>query len=224
MKLNEYMHEMNLIMKQNPIENDMYYIIQRLMREGNNLKKLSLRDVDRRQNTERGRVFYGIASVPDFVILDEEFENSEDWHKNVKLVYGCVEIKKFDEEISGIKEILEKIRNRNTLERNEAQLLGEILWYRKVLYTNGNEWKFFRWEVKEVDWEKVKSFAEKEYKNDTENKRISEWYLKPELDLEKALITEINITEKPITEMDNEEWNVFLERLYSIQWYNSKGK
>ena len=39
-------------------------------------------------------------------------------------------------------ELKEKIRNKN-VGTAAGQLIGEILWYKKLLYTNGKEWMLF---------------------------------------------------------------------------------
>lgn len=73
MTLEEYMRELILMKKQYGHEEELYPLINMLLRENNNVKALSVRDV----HGSRGRVLehymlYGYASFPDLVILDEK--------------------------------------------------------------------------------------------------------------------------------------------------------
>lgn len=217
------MREIRLMKKQNFTEVDMYSVIASLMRAGENVKVLSLRDVNRRWGrTNRGRVFYGLSSVPDFAILDVEFVNSENWLDNVDMVYGCVEIKGIDKTLLSINEILLKISNGEEITTDEGQLIGEVIWYKKVLYTNGLVWRFLEWTEYQSSWENIKDLVkdriEKEKGAETKEEKLSEWYQSEKLDFNKIVINEeeyINLSE----ETTDDEWSEFIQKLHKIKWH-----
>lgn len=217
MTLEEYMRELILMDKQYGQEEELYPLINMLLRENDNVKYLSVRDVHRSRGKGMVReMLYGYASFPDLAILDEdcdlrfdkcgnlrqyiEMRNSrikkkddkwtaereayfnrieEDEKKTVgtqaEYMYGCVEIKKYyepleieeidkesvkicletqeenqkSEYILKIKDSIEeqvykvyKVYNSEGKISNFGQLVGELLWYGKVLYTNGIVWKY----------------------------------------------------------------------------------
>lgn len=223
MTLKEYMREINLMKNQNYTEFDMYSVIASLMREGGNIKELSLRDVNRRQGrTNRGRVFYGLSSIPDFAILDVDFVNSENWMNDVNMLYGCVEIKGIDTKLLSIEEILTKINNGEKITSDDGQLLGEVLWYKKVLYTNGLAWKFLEWNKDEPSWENIKDIVQdrigKENGAETKEKKLSEWYRSDKINLKEIAIKEelyITLSEKTT----DDDWKHFVQKLYKIKWH-----
>lgn len=217
MTLEEYMRELILMDKQYGQEEELYPLINMLLRENDNVKYLSVRDVHRSRGKGMVReMLYGYASFPDLAILDEDcdlrFDKcgnllkyiekrksrikkkddkwiaereayfkliEEDEKKTVgtqaEYMYGCVEIKKYyepleieeidkesvkicletqeenqkSEYILKIKDSIEKqvykvykVYNSEGKISNFGQLVGELLWYGKVLYTNGIVWKY----------------------------------------------------------------------------------
>lgn len=100
----EYFKELELIQRQYNQEEAYYFIINKLIRDSINDKDISVRDVHkvstlRGENANKlsGRNNYLIGydgQAPDFVILDNAFNESEDGNQSDK-VYGCVEIKPF---------------------------------------------------------------------------------------------------------------------------------
>lgn len=220
MEYTEYKREIELMKRQNYTEYDMYSVIAQLLREGNNMKELSLRDVSKRWGrSKKGRVFYGLSGIPDFAVLDEKFENSDNWMEDIDKVYGCVEIKGIDyKELLKIESI--NIESGIELSLAESQLLGEILWYKKVLYTNGLVWKFIEWESDENTWENIKNILKDRIDAENEKEEESiEWYKNDKLDLKKILkkvkeetIIEINV------DTSDEDWKKFLKQLYKINW------
>lgn len=216
MKYSEYMREIELMKAQNYTEYDMYSVIAQLLREGNNMKELSLRDVSKRRKSKRGMVFYGLSNFPDFVILDEEFKNSENWEKDIDKVYGCIEIKGIDKKMVSVESInVEK--NGGIITQELGQLLGDILWYKKMLYTNGFLWKFIEWKPKEDSFQNVKNILQNQI-NAEENRG---WYQSNEIELKNILkeVKEeilINIQE----DTDDKKWKEFLNKLYKIDWRN----
>lgn len=243
MNLESYIREIKLMKKQNNTEYDMYSIIASLIRDGKNVENLSIRDVNRRRKSEKGQVFYGLSSVPDFVILDLEFDNNK--NKGMKIdnideIYGCVEIKGVEYDLLSIKDILGKLNIKNKMgELNsenkiklgieEGQLLGEILWYRKLIFTNGIRWKYCEWEnIDKENWKLVKNIVktridmEKEYKN---KKNVDSgscgnlsnylWY--NNIDFRNIKIKEIELINVS-NEIKEEQWSEFLNKLHNIKW------
>ena len=95
----EYFNELELIQRQYNQEEAYYFIINKLIRDSINDKDISVRDVHKliRANDFPGRnsCLRGYArQVPDFVILDNDFDESKGEGQSGK-VYGCVEIKAF---------------------------------------------------------------------------------------------------------------------------------
>lgn len=227
MNLQEYKNQIKLMKKQNDTEHDIYPIIWNLIQEGNNVHgKLSLRSVNERRRSPKGQVFYGLSGIPDFAILDLEFDNNQNKDgsvKNIRQIYGCIEIKK-EKHLLSIKGIKEKINTNRNLSKEERQLLGEILWYKKVLYTNGNIWKYYEWESENIQFHQIIDMVEKRIDYEvTEKNRDFIWYGKGK---EKLDIDEIEFYEKEFFSLsDNtteEEWEQFKEKIHKIQWKNQE--
>lgn len=148
----DYKNEIELIIKQNPFECELYSIIAAIMRGHISSKNCSLRDVTYLRNqrkddiyglnikryrctdikgklmfTKKGRELYGSA---DFLIIDRKYtfsgkDNSRD------LIYGCIEVKALYESLK-------------TDINNDNQLREELKTFGKLLYTNGLEWRFYK--------------------------------------------------------------------------------
>ncbi len=102
MTLEEYMRELILMEKQYGQEEELYPLINMLLRENDNVKHLSVRDVHNHASSHVTHdMLYGYASFPDFVIMDENCDlNSMGDLKNAiekqaGKMYGCVEAKIF---------------------------------------------------------------------------------------------------------------------------------
>ncbi len=114
----EYFNELELIQRQYNQEEAYYFIINKLIRDSIDDKDISVRDVHKliKAKDFPGRNMYlrGYAGqVPDFVILDNRFKESEDGNQSDK-VYGCVEIKPFS------------LKNKK-LDRNYIQSIKDLL-------------------------------------------------------------------------------------------------
>lgn len=141
MKWEKYTTEVELIEKQNDVEHDLYNIIANVIRDRDAFSDISLRDIGNRirAKNKREKVFWGLKGFPDFVMLDKEYqpvENSIDR----KYIYGVIEAKFVD------KPLYISIKDKR-------QLWGHLLWFKKVIYTNGIEWRFYS--VKEEYVQKV---------------------------------------------------------------------
>lgn len=182
MTLEQYMRELWLMDKQYGQEEELYPLINMLLRDGVNTENLSIRDVhkserikaDNNKNVKSRKYIDGFGSFPDLAIFDESFpdfsgENLQEENivSNLQKIYGCVEAKcnKKNPEQIEVKIVAEnkseQPKQKNYfIERNntktylhyadtgkatdEGQFLGELLWYGKVLYTNGVIWKYYK--------------------------------------------------------------------------------
>ena len=189
MTLEQYMRELWLMDKQYGQEEELYPLINMLLRDGANTENLSIRDVhNAKRFCEKSLRKYinGFGGYPDLAIWNEQFGEKEDEKVILNRIYGCVEVKsniKNPEQVEGEVEVkieLEQEKNseqdevkivaENKLEqpkqknyfikRNnkkiylnyantgnatvEGQFLGELLWYGKVLYTDGLIWKYYK--------------------------------------------------------------------------------
>ncbi|GAA6377276.1 hypothetical protein I230019B6_26370 [Firmicutes bacterium i23-0019-B6] len=223
----EYQKEIKLIETQNNTEFELYPLAREIIQP--TTKELSKRYVFNRKKTKKGNIYYGLSSFPDIAILDKEFKDidrneikEEDWNG----IIGSLEIKALGDKLFNINEIQDCLSEEN-LTKDEGQLIGEILWYKKVLYTNGIEWKYFyvdkySQELKEVILkivnDRITSKKEDEY----------DWWSKfKKLDIK---IKDINVCKKDelieencifydcITENCMEDWDDFIDKINKINW------
>lgn len=101
------------------------------LRKFDNVKNCSLRDVSsrRRSKSEKEKVFYGIGGFPDFCVMSKDFEGDRPMKEKA---YGAVEVKYIGSGMS---------------KRDLLQLHCHILWFNKVLYTNGLDWKYYNYQT-----------------------------------------------------------------------------
>lgn len=128
-----YKEELELIDSQNRVELDLYSIIAYIIRTAKSSKHISLRDVSGRRETDFSRVYMGDSGFLDFVVRSRE-------KSNTGKVFGAVEIKY----------ISENLDDQNHLN----QLSGHINYYKKVIYTNGLEWRFYNNSFSQ-EWEPI---------------------------------------------------------------------
>ena len=189
MTLQEYVRELILMDRQYGQEEELYPLINMLLRENDNVRHLSIRDVHASQGAVyRKNMLYGYASKPDLAILSEDYDpdvliefneiskineffktykknlpdkentlqrlsneilKTKDTLKEVaNLMLGCVEAKT---EIN--LSILEK--EKVSISELPTQLSGELLWYGKVLYTDGFKWYYL--EIPEEDKKEIRN-------------------------------------------------------------------
>ncbi|GAA4060940.1 hypothetical protein [Amphibacillus indicireducens] len=213
MDLHKYKREIELMKKQNMTEYDLYSIIASIIREGKNIESLSLRDVNRRRNSEKGKVFYGLSGVPDLVVLDFEFNNNDNKNNridNIDQIYGCIEIKGIDLTLLSAEDIIKKIEANKQIGKDEQQILGEILWYRKVLYTNGLIWRYINCEFNKNYWDVIKNLV----RTNINKPNPTNWY--KNICTHKFTIFEEDLID--LNSANEDQWNQFLKRLHSIKW------
>lgn len=117
-----YKKELKLIDVQNRVEMDLYSIVAYVIRSTKSAHNISLRDVTGRRKTAFSKQFRGSSGFPDFLIRSRE-------EKKDAAILGAVEIKYMSINLDN--------------ENNIKQLHGHIEFYKKVIYTNGLEWRFY---------------------------------------------------------------------------------
>lgn len=118
---NSYKEEIELALIQNAcVEIELYSIVASIIRESNNPRKLSVRDVSSRRKSSLSRKFYSAVGFPDFVVVERKMTSSP-------VQYGCIEVK----------------MPTVPLEKHFDQVLGHLQSFKKVLYTNGIRWIYY---------------------------------------------------------------------------------
>ena len=213
----DYTEEIGLIKKQNYVEAELYPIVADIIKP--TLKdSLSKRYVFGRQRSDLGQIYYGLSNFPDIVILDKTYENKsrksikiEEWKK----LRGCVEVKNLNHLLITEEEIKSTISNSfehitGKKEQEMGQLIGDLLWYKKVIYTNGIQWRFLSLDDKEeIDNTIVKVI----------NKRIETEKAGNSFDLWKNIKDlSFNYTDICLSKDCIQEWDEFVKKVKEIEW------
>lgn len=166
--LQEFRSELELMKKQYGQEEELYPYIYMLLREAGFTQKYSVRSVAsaRRAKSVEGReLLMGYAAFPDIAIVDKSFLDKKEGYQpaaEIKKIYCCVEAKKTNETLLDIKGDIKIDSEKKATITNSSQqspivvnlcksngkataygeLIGELLWYGRVIYTNGREWKY----------------------------------------------------------------------------------
>lgn len=224
----KYQKEIKLIQAQNNTEIELYPLATEIIQTAT--EGLSKRYVFGRKKSKKGNVYYGLSSFPDIAILDKDFKDTDrdeikedDWNGLI----GSLEIKALGNKLFNIGEIRECLLNKEKkVTQDEGQLIGEILWYKKVLYTNGIEWEYFyvdkySKELKEsilkivnnrIAFEKAE--AEKQQSNKTYQKIRYDWWSEFKNIYDKNII----ICNDCITKNCMNNWDDFIDRINKINW------
>ncbi len=212
----KYIDEINLIENQNNTERDLYYLVKQTLEPY--CRGLSLRIVAERRKSELGQIFYGISSVPDIAILDRDFNNEKNKvinKENRDKLKGCIEVKNLGEKLYTLKELKKKFNNGN-VETDEGQLAGEILWYKRLLYTNGKEWRLFTFNNSGEYDDEIIGIVTKRIKKEKKGK--FNWT--EDSDIMQALIDIFilneNIKDTLITEDCTKNWDEFIAEIKKI--------
>ena len=210
----KYIDEINLIKNQNNTERDLYYLVKQMLEPY--CCGLSLRIVAERIKSELGQIFYGISSVPDIAILDRDFVNNQHYKitgKNRDKLKGCIEVKNLGEKMYTLEELKEEFENEN-VGTAAGQLAGEILWYKKLLYTNGKEWRLFTfYNSGEYDDEIIGIVTKR---IEEEKKGKFNWTKDTGIKQTVKDILYKNIEEKIITENCTKYWDEFIAEIKKI--------
>lgn len=232
--LQEFREELELMKRQYGQEEELYPYIYMLLREAGLTRRYSVRSVAGAQSAKsvKGReLLRGYAGFPDIAILDKSFLSGEKYEpeEEIKKIYCCVEAKKINEELLNIEgEIQIKSENEtsesfNLYQKNGkvtayGQLIGELLWYGRVIYTNGYEWKYL--EIKDFDnlniIENLAGRREKLYKTCVKKKNKN-WCKKFEKTTFKVIERLLIKIDEKTTESDWEDFKTKL-RIISKDW------
>ena len=216
MEKQEYIEEVNLIKEQNDTEFEIYPMAVEIIQP--TIKNLSKRYVFARRKTDKGQIYYGISSFPDVAILDKKFINisnktisEEEWRQ----LKGCLEVKALETELitqDQVENVISKNKKPDILKPEIGQLIGEILWYKKVLYTNGIEWRCLY--IKEYSEKLIKNIIEivnnRIYFEKNSNKEFNWW--------ESFKNIEFEIVDECITKNCIENWDDFIAKIHKINW------
>lgn len=231
MKFENYVREIQLIYKQHPNdqrEEELYSLLLSILRERKNCFDLSVRDVHLPLN-HRNELLYGLTSYPDFIITKVNFKDNQDKFDHSNLL-GCVEVKALGVDLP-----------------MDYQILGHLIWYKKVLYTNGLCWKFYEFNNK-IDsaklehishecYEKLKEVYKNNNKGEDKKEIVKMQYefLRDYLKVKNnksEYVTEITMTlceteelayfrknaQKQLPDIKREKWDSLLTILDTIEW------
>ncbi|MDS3200685.1 hypothetical protein RK262_05825 [Streptococcus pneumoniae] len=209
----DYTEEIGLIKKQNYVEAELYPIVADIIKP--TLKdSLSKRYVFGRQRRGLGQIYYGLSNFPDIVILDKTYENKsrksikiEEWKK----LRGCVEVKNLNYSLITEEKIKSTISNSfEHITGEMEQLTGDLLWYKKVIYTNGIEWRFLSLDDKEEIDNTIVEVVNKRIETEEAGNSFDWWKNIKDLSF--------NYTDICLSKDCRQEWNEFVKRVKEIEW------
>ena len=131
MTLEQYMRELWLMDKQYGQEEELYPLINMLLRDGANTEKLSIRDVhNAKRFCEKSLRKYinGFGGYPDLAIWNEQFGEKEDEKVILNRIYGCVEVKsniKNSEQVEGEVKVKIELEQEKNSEQDEVKIVAE---------------------------------------------------------------------------------------------------
>lgn len=209
----DYTEEIGLIKKQNYVEVELYPLVADIIKP--TLKdSLSKRYVFGRQRRGLGQIYYGLSNFPDIVILDKTYENKsrksikiEEWKK----LRGCVEVKNLNYRLITEEKIKSTISNSfEHITGEMGQLIGDLLWYKKVIYTNGIEWRFLSLDDKEEIDNTIVEVVNKRIETEEAGNSFDWWKNIKDLSF--------NYTDICLSKDCRQEWNEFVKRVKEIEW------
>lgn len=138
MNFDDFKREIKLSYMQHPHdqrEEELYSIVLSILRDNNlNKNRYSFRDIHQNPK-KRNNVLYGISSNPDLAVYDLKLTDDTDYNQK-KFIHGVVEIKA----------IGTKLEN-----KEKTQLLNEVVWFGRVLYTNGVHWVLYEYDNTQIE-------------------------------------------------------------------------
>lgn len=249
----DYFEELELMKNQNQHECDLYPLIYVMISHRENTKNISVRTVADRRRSKRGQVFYGLSAFPDLVILDKNFNNNDNANgeiANIDQVYGCIEVKnpwaEGGKKLLNVLDIIDELRNNgcfsdDAFKEDKGELIGELFWYKKMIYTNGYDWQYIEWTSCDNEYEIIKNAVQHRIDNDDNGNLVD--YIKEAIknsqkisaeDLNESFINfcnNITITVKELGCFGREtknnytrekNWQKFNKEILSITWKNKK--
>ncbi|WP_252189010.1 hypothetical protein [Streptococcus pseudopneumoniae] len=161
-----------------------------------------------------GQIYYGLSNFPDIVILDKTYENKS--RKSIKIeewkeLRGCVEVKNLNYSLITEEKIKSTISNSfEHITGEMGQLIGDLLWYKKVIYTNGIEWRFLSLDDKEEIDNTIVEVVNKRIETEEAGNSFDWWKNIKDLSF--------NYTDICLSKDCRREWNEFVKRVKEIEW------
>lgn len=230
MDFETYKKELEFIRDQNDCERDLYHLVREILRSSDRMKDLSLRDVSGRHHSKMGEVFYGLSAFPDLVILDSEFKNKDnaDWCiENADMIYGAVEVKALCSRLYDLDDFFDSVQNGKFSSEKKNQddqwrLLGECIWNKKLIYTNGIQWQIIQCDYKNGEWENICKVVKERISRRTRKDDSLEEDWRNNINFQniskKAKLFDMNAKKNKLENMKEDEWNQLIAFLNSIQW------
>ena len=144
------------------MEQELYLLIACIMREmlsKQQLKDILVRDVSlrrrprrftddgaREKKTDGSYDFWGIGGYPDLLVVDKQFGTKTNGIDNIHL---ALEAKYIGEKLVDFDALTDgnmsedKLKNKLITKKDYLQLMGSILWFKKVIYTDGVTWSYY---------------------------------------------------------------------------------
>lgn len=209
----DYFQEIDLIKKQNYVEVELYPLVADIIKPTLR-ESLSKRYVFGRRKSNMGQIYYGLSNFPDIVILDKNYQNKarksieiEEWKK----LRGCVEVKNLNYSLITEEKIKSTISNSfEHITGEMGQLIGDLLWYKKVIYTNGIEWRFLSLDDKEEIDNTIVEVVNKRIETEEAGNSFDWWKNIKDLSF--------NYTDICLSKDCRQEWNEFVKRVKEIEW------
>ena len=209
----DYTEEIGLIKKQNYVEAELYPIVADIIKP--TLKdSLSKRYVFGRQRSALGQIYYGLSNFPDIVILDKTYESKS--RKSIKIkewkkLRGCVEVKNLKYPLITEEKIKSTLSNSfEHLTREMGQLIGDLLWYKKVIYTNGIQWRFLSLDDREEIDNTIVEVVNKRIEIEEAGNSFDWWKNIKDLSF--------NYTDICLSKDCIQEWDDFVKKVKEIEW------
>ncbi|HEV3807457.1 TPA: hypothetical protein VWX92_001684, partial [Streptococcus pneumoniae] len=138
----------------------------------------------------------------------------EEWKK----LRGCVEVKNLNYSLITEEKIKSTISNSfehitgemEQLTGEMGQLIGDLLWYKKVIYTNGIEWRFLSLDDKEEIDNTIVEVVNKRIETEEAGNSFDWWKNIKDLSF--------NYTDICLSKDCRQEWNEFVKRVKEIEW------
>lgn len=144
MDFKEYKRELDLIVRQNNIELELYSYIANIIRGCENIKKLALRDVSSMGKQKDYQEYFKCErGFPDFIIADTSFSSADPESIAIKKLYGCIEAKVINIDLDKEINTKEKNKDNKIIPVDKNQFHSELKKFRKLIYTNGIEWRYY---------------------------------------------------------------------------------
>ncbi len=204
MSLKDYFKELDLMDKQYGQEEELYPLVNMILRANCNFEKegLSLRDVHQSKGgKKRKRLLNGYKHRPDLVILDEIYEPDNDKELDMQSkMYAAIEVKTNNSK----HKYTAFLDGNDTEDVGDNQVLGQLSWYGKVIYTNGLCWQYLKLNGKP---KKAKLDEKGRVIDDSKNESIT---------FNVKTICELNRTKSD--SFNEKQWEKLKKNLSSIKW------